>query len=60
MWYEISTSLSPTELFSGGHSVLVQLGDIFDRGHQVKECIEFFINLKKEATEAGGEVILLL
>ena len=57
----------------GGSTILVQLGDIFDRGWEVitivlvsnciiepKECIDFFIKLKTQIDAAGGELVQLI
>ena len=52
----IDTSLNWT--YGEGH--LVILGDIFDRGDKVTECLWFIFDLEKKAKEAGGKVHFLL
>lgn len=44
----------------GGSMTLVQLGDLLDRGLQLKEVMSFLMRLQGEADKAGGEVICLL
>lgn len=44
----------------GGQDVLIQTGDIADRGHQELELYKLFFRLQDEAPAYGGEVILLL
>lgn len=44
----------------GAHTKLVQMGDLVDRGEQDREVLDFFMNLQKEAVEAGGEVTMLI
>lgn len=45
-------------VFGDGHLVIV--GDVFDRGDQVTECLWFLHNLEGEAERAGGRVHFLL
>lgn len=44
----------------GGQDILVQTGDVVDRGHQSSEIYETLFRLQDEAPQSGGEVILLL
>lgn len=44
--------------FGKGHLVLV--GDIFDRGPMVTECLWLLVHLQKQASRAGGRVHVLL
>lgn len=44
----------------GGDSILVQTGDLLDRGPQIIEVMDLFMRLEKEAPQQGGEVIVLL
>ena len=44
----------------GGDATLVQTGDLFDRGLQVPEVLDFLMGLQDEATAAGGKVVVLL
>jgi hypothetical protein len=43
----------------GGDIVLVQTGDILDRGDEEEAVIRLFERLSREATEAGGAVHVL-
>lgn len=43
----------------GGTSVVVQTGDILDRGNDEQDIIDLFENLKKQARDAGGRVHVL-
>jgi len=44
----------------GGDSTLVQTGDYFDRGAQVRGVMDLLMRLQNEAAAAGGQVIVLL
>eukprot|EP00966_Prymnesium_polylepis_P161486 3732035-Prymnesium_polylepis.1 len=44
----------------GGNAVLVQIGDILDRGAQELECLRLLRTLKQEAPREGGTVVSLL
>jgi len=44
----------------GGDSILVQTGDLFDRGVRVREVMDLLMRIQQEATAAGGQVIVLL
>jgi hypothetical protein len=44
----------------GGDSILVQLGDVLDRGAEEPEVWSLLQNLRREAPQAGGSVHLLL
>lgn len=46
--------------WSYGEGHLVVLGDIFDRGDKVTECLWFLFNLEKQAEKAGGKCHFLL
>jgi len=46
--------------WSGGNAVLVQTGDILDRGKDSADVLRLFARLKREACEVDGNVILLL
>jgi hypothetical protein len=45
--------------WSGGYCILIQTGDVIDRGPCSREAIELLRKLQKEAAVAGGEVIRL-
>ena len=44
----------------GGTTVLVQTGDVFDRGPKVREALDLLMRLEEEARRAGGRVEALL
>ena len=46
--------------WSGGRAVLVQTGDVLDRGDQEQEIVDWLDGLGDQAREAGGDVLELL
>jgi hypothetical protein len=52
--------VGPEGHWSGGSSILVQTGDITDRGPDGLQTLEFMERIQKEATAAGGRVIPLM
>jgi hypothetical protein len=44
----------------GGDATLVQTGDLFDRGLQIREVLDLLMRLQDEAAAAGGKVVVLL
>ncbi len=46
--------------WSGGTDTYIQLGDLFDRGREVREVIDLIMRLQTEAGEAGGRVECIL
>ncbi len=46
--------------WAGGTATYIQLGDLFDRGLQVRETLDFLIRLQAEAEAAGGRVECVL
>ncbi|MEM8929538.1 MAG: metallophosphoesterase [Acidobacteriota bacterium] len=44
----------------GGSTILVQTGDVLDRGSKVREVVAFLRALQEQAEQAGGQVIVLL
>ncbi len=46
--------------WSGGSAILVQTGDMTDRGAQVREVWDLLMTLERQADAAGGQVVALL
>jgi hypothetical protein len=46
--------------WSGGDATYIQLGDLFDRGVQVRETMDLLMRLQGEARKAGGRVECIL
>jgi len=44
----------------GGSSVLVQTGDVLDRGKRTRECLDLIMELERQAKEQNGRVVPLL
>ncbi|HMD97044.1 MAG TPA: metallophosphoesterase [Terriglobia bacterium] len=41
----------------GGRTVLVQTGDVVDRGPQTRECLDLLMELERQTKKKNGEVI---
>jgi len=52
--------IDDTGKWSGGTATLVQLGDCFDRGAQVRQVLDLLMALGPQAAAAGGRVVALL
>src|SRR5215471_2624960 len=46
--------------WSGGTTVLVQVGDMVDRGPKSRECLDLLMDLERQAPQQNGKVIPLL
>ncbi len=51
--------ITTRDRWSGGRAVLVQTGDLVDRGKDSRKVIELVRRLEREAAAAGGQVIAL-
>lgn len=56
---EIGGVLGPDGRWAGGTTLLVQTGDVLDRGNDEPEIMDLLEALRREAEEVGGEVVLL-
>jgi len=45
--------------WTGGASLLIQVGDVIDRGPYSRECVGLLRSLQSQAVEAGGQVVRL-
>jgi hypothetical protein len=52
--------VDPSKRWSGGHSVLVQTGDMLDRGPKSRAVMDLLMSLQKDAQRQGGRVIVLM
>lgn len=46
--------------WAGGDTVLVQIGDLLDRGVDVRPVLDLMMSLEEQAEAAGGKVVCLL
>ena len=46
--------------WSGGDAVLIQTGDLMDRGENVRAALDLFMRLQEEAAASGGKVVVLM
>jgi hypothetical protein len=49
-----------TGAWVGGETVLVQVGDLIDRGPSMRGTLDFVIRLERAASERGGRVVAIL
>jgi hypothetical protein len=63
VWLDIARNaglIDAKNHWAGGHATLLQAGDIVDRGEDSLKIIRHLRSLQKEASKAGGKVIVLL
>ena len=46
--------------WKGGNAILVQVGDLVDRGPRSRDVLDLFMALEAEAPHSGGRVVVLL
>ena len=46
--------------WAGGRTLLVQVGDVVDRGPKSRECLDLLMRLERQARRQNGKVIALL
>ena len=51
--------IDDTDQWIGAQSIVVQVGDILDRGDDERAILELFDGLKDEAQAMGGDVVVL-
>jgi hypothetical protein len=62
-WREIALKariINPRNRWAGGSTILVQAGDIADRGPDTLKIITHLMKLQREAARAGGRVVVLV
>ena len=56
---EIGGLIDDDDNWTGGTTVLVQTGDVLDRGDDEQAILDLLLSLKKQAADAGGAVHML-
>ena len=51
--------INDLDYWTGGRSLLIQVGDVIDRGPYSRECVELLRSLQCQAPKAGGHVVRL-
>lgn len=63
VWRDIAGAagiVDPNGHWIGGHTTLVQVGDVVDRGPESLKLVRELMRLQKEAVKQGGQVIALV
>ncbi|MEC7987686.1 MAG: metallophosphoesterase [Myxococcota bacterium] len=58
--FKMASLIDSNKKWIGGKSIVVQTGDLTDRGADGKETLELIKRLQLEASEAGGKLISLI
>ncbi len=57
---EAADLIDQERAWTGGKSLLVQTGDILDRGATEREAYELLFSLREQAREKGGDIVMLI
>ncbi len=52
--------IDQNQRWAGGKAILVQVGDVLDRGPRVRECLDLLMQLEGQAEKQRGKVVALL
>src|SRR5262249_24293466 len=52
--------IDPGKHWAGGRAILVQIGDLLDRGPKVRDVMDLLMSLQREAQRQGGRVVVLM
>jgi len=52
--------IDPGKHWAGGRAILVQTGDLLDRGPKARDVMDLLMSLQREAQRQGGRVVVLM
>src|SRR2546421_10415005 len=55
-----SQLVDPSLRWAGGNAILVQTGDVLDRGPKARAVMDLLMSLQRDAPKQGGRVIVLM